>query len=334
VPMPLSVLDLVPVARGQAVGEAIAAGVALAQLAESCGYRRVWYAEHHNMPTIASSATSVLIAHIAAKTSTIRLGAGGIMLPNHAPLLIAEQFGTLASIHPGRIELGLGRAPGSDQPTMRALRRDPTAADTFPDDVLELQGYLTGRSLIPGVSAIPGSGTNVPLYILGSSLFGARLAARLGLPYTFASHFSPGALQDAVALYRREFRPSAHLERPHVLAGVTVVAADTSAQARSELQQVRIARVAALYARGGRPLTDDEALLALQSGAAQHVDQMLTYAAVGTPPEVRGYLEQFAGHADADELIVVHQAGSVESRLRSVRLTAEAMSERMPAAGG
>jgi luciferase family oxidoreductase group 1 len=322
---PLSVLDLVPVRKGQDAGEAIAGSVALAREAEASGYGRVWYAEHHNMPSIASSATGVLIAHVAAHTSTIRLGAGGVMLPNHAPLVIAEQFGTLASIHPGRIELGLGRAPGTDQVTMRALRRDPHASDTFPEDVVELRGYLSGDSLFAGVAAVPGRGTNVPLYILGSSLFGAQLAALLGLPYAFASHFAPAALHEAVAVYRREFRPSAQLGEPRVLAGVNVVLADTAAEAQAELHRLKVARVAALYGRGGVPLTDDEAEAAVRSGAAHHVDQMLTYAAVGTAADVGSYLEQFAKQADADELIVVHQASSVEGRLRSARRTAEVL---------
>jgi luciferase family oxidoreductase group 1 len=323
---PLSILDLVPITKGQSVGEAVAGSVALAQAAERFGYQRVWYAEHHNMATIGSSATSVLIAHVAANTSTIRLGAGGVMLPNHAPLVIAEQFGTLASVHPGRIELGLGRAPGSDQVTMRALRRDPAAADTFPRDVVELQGYLGDSSPVPGVEAIPGRGTHVPLFLLGSSLFGARLAAELGLPYAFASHFAPAALHDAVAIYRRDFAPSPQLEQPLVLAAVNVVAADSTADAEQELHRVLVARVAAIFGRAGRALTDDEAEAALRSGAAAQVEQMLTYSAVGTPSQVAAYLEQFAKHADADELITAHHATSLERRLRSVQLTAEAMS--------
>ncbi|HWH98709.1 MAG TPA: LLM class flavin-dependent oxidoreductase, partial [Propionibacteriaceae bacterium] len=225
-PVPLSILDLAPIAPNGTARESFAASVALAQVAERSGYRRVWYAEHHNMAAIASSATSVLIGHIAAHTSTIRLGAGGVMLPNHSPLTIAEQFGTLETLYPGRIDLGLGRAPGSDQNTMRALRRDAMSANDFPRDVLELQGYLTGQSRIPGVEAIPGSGTNVPLYILGSSLFGAQLAAALGLPYAFASHFAPDALHEAVELYRREFKASDQLAEPYVIAGVNVIAAE------------------------------------------------------------------------------------------------------------
>src|SRR5580704_9230887 len=218
----LSILDLAPIRRGETAGESFAASVVLAQQAEELGYERVWYAEHHNIASIASSATSVLIAHVGAFTSTIRLGAGGVMLPNHAPLTIAEQFGTLEAMYPGRIDLGLGRAPGSDQNTMYALRRDPRSAATFPQDVLELQGYLSGETRVRGVDAVPGKGSQVPLYILGSSLFGAQLAAALGLPYAFASHFAPSALLEAIAVYRNEFRPSAQLAAPYVMAGVNV----------------------------------------------------------------------------------------------------------------
>lgn len=329
--IPLSILDLALITKGQTAGEAIAASVALAQQAEASGYQRVWYAEHHNMSSIASSATSVLIAHIAANTATIRLGAGGIMLPNHSPLTIAEQFGTLSAIHPGRIDLGLGRAPGSDQVTMRALRRDLTSADTFPQDVVELQGYLSDTSRIAGVEAIPGKGSNVPLYILGSSLFGAQLAAALGLPYAFASHFAPASLLEAVAIYRRQFKPSAQLEKPYVIAGVNVVAADTTAAAEEEFHLLKRARVSALYGRGGRTFTDEEAELVLGSEAGQAIEQMVTYSAVGTPSEVKEYLERFTKLSDADELIVAHQHTSPEGRLRSVRLLAEAMPSASPA---
>jgi luciferase family oxidoreductase group 1 len=320
----LSILDLAPIARGETASSSIAASVALAQRAEEHGYKRVWYAEHHNMPSIASSATSVLIAHVGAKTNTIRLGAGGVMLPNHSPLTIAEQFGTLEAMYPARIDLGLGRAPGSDQNTMYALRRDPNSADTFPQDVLELQAYLAGETRVAGVDAIPGKGSRVPLYILGSSMFGATLAAALGLPYAFASHFAPQMLEAAVAAYRREFRPSEQLDRPYVIAGVNALAADTSEQAREQLQESRRVRAIALFGRG-QALTDEQADQLLAQGASQHVDQMLTYAAVGTPAEVREYLESFRKRADADELIVAHQAPTTEGRLRSVALTAEAM---------
>jgi luciferase family oxidoreductase group 1 len=329
--IPLSILDLAPIARGETATSSIAASVALAQRAEEHGYERVWYAEHHNMPGIASSATSVLIAHVGAHTRSIRLGAGGVMLPNHSPLTIAEQFGTLEAMYPGRIDLGLGRAPGSDQNTMYALRRDPASADTFPQDVLELQGYLTGETRVRGVDAIPGKGSDVPLYVLGSSMFGATLAAALGLPYAFASHFAPQMLESAVAAYRREFRPSAQLAEPYVIAGVNVIAADSRADAETQLQGIRRVRAVGLFGRG-RKVEEGEfeqaadALLA--QGAAVHVDQMLTHTALGTPDEVGEFLEGFRKLADADELIVAHQSPTVEERLRSVVLTAEALETR------
>ena len=320
--IPLSILDLAIIGKGQTAADAFANSVLLAQRAEARGYERVWYAEHHNMASIASSATSVLIAHIAAHTSTIRLGAGGVMLPNHSPLTIAEQFGTLATLHPGRIDLGLGRAPGSDQNTMRAMRRDARSSDRFPEDVLELQGYLRGESRIPGVVAVPGAGTDVPLYILGSSLFGAQLAAMLGLPYAFASHFAPTALIDAIALYRREFRPSAQLAEPYAIAGVNVIAADTDDEAQTQWETVRRYRIARFVAPG-RDLTDDEADAILASPQGQQIAQMMHYSAVGTPDRVKAYLDEFADLAGADELITAHSSPTIEQRLRSVDLLAE-----------
>ena len=322
--IPLSVLDLAPIPRGETATSAIAASVALAQRAEEHGYERVWYAEHHNMPSIASSATSVLISHVGAHTSRIRLGAGGVMLPNHSPLTIAEQFGTLDAMYPGRIDLGLGRAPGSDQNTMYALRRDPHSAETFPQDVLELQAYLAGETRVPGVDAIPGKGSRVPLYILGSSMFGAQLAAALGLPYAFASHFAPAMLQPAVAAYRSEFKPSEQLDRPYVIAGVNVIAADSTDAAQEQLAAVRRNLAIGLFGRG-QALTDEQADQLLAQGAGHHVGTMLTHTAVGTPDQVRKHLEGFVQVADADELIVAHQSGSLEGRLRSVELLAEAM---------
>jgi luciferase family oxidoreductase group 1 len=328
----LAILDLAPITHGQSAGDSFANSVALAQRAEELGYLRVWYAEHHNMHNIASSATSVVIAHIGAQTRTIRLGAGGVMLPNHAPLLIAEQFGTLEAMYPGRIDLGLGRAPGSDQNTMYALRRDPTSADTFPQDVVELQGYLSGHTRVPGVDAVPGKDSNVPLYILGSSLFGAQLAAALGLPYAFASHFAPGAQKPALEVYRRDFRPSAQAERPYAIVGVNVVAADTEAAAREQFQTIRRKRAISLYRRGLRGhgqdterLTDEQADQLLAAGLGTHVDEMLTYSAVGGPAQVSDYLDGFVKQTGADELITVHQASDITERLRSVTLLAEAM---------
>jgi luciferase family oxidoreductase group 1 len=330
--IPLSILDLAPIRRGETASESFVASVALAQRAEECGYRRVWYAEHHNMASIASSATSVLVAHVAAHTRDIRLGSGGIMLPNHSPLVIAEQFGTLEALHPGRIDLGLGRAPGSDQNTALAMRRDAASADRFPDDVLELQGFLSEDTRVPGVHATPGKGSNVPIYILGSSMFGATLAAALGLPFAFASHFAPDALSHAVAAYRREFRPSAQLDQPHVIAGVNVAIADTSSEAQQQYLTARRSRVRSLFGRGQTPtpagelaFSDAEADAILASPSGQHVDRMMTYSAVGSPAEVRAYLDAFIEHADADELMVVHQSSRTDARLRAVELLADAM---------
>ena len=323
----LSILDLAPIGRGETASDSFAASVALARQAEELGYERVWYAEHHNMPSIASSATSVLIAHVGAHTHSIRLGAGGVMLPNHAPLTIAEQFGTLAAMYPGRIDLGLGRAPGSDQNTMYALRRGPGSAEAFPQDVLELRGYLAGHSVVPGVDAVPGKGSRVPLYILGSSLFGAKLAAALGLPYAFASHFAPAALDAAIAAYRSEFQPSEQLERPYVIAGVNVIAADTTGAAQEQLQGIRRRRAVSLYGRqlglSDLDMTDEQADQLLGGGAAARVDEMLTYTALGTQAEVQDYLDGFLRQTAADELMVAHQAPTIEARLRSVTLLGE-----------
>ncbi|WP_423919413.1 LLM class flavin-dependent oxidoreductase [Frigoribacterium sp. 2-23] len=328
--IPLSVLDLAPIAPGETARDSFAASVALAQQAERHGYRRVWYAEHHNMSSIASSATAVLIGHVASQTSTIRLGAGGVMLPNHSPLVIAEQFGTLETLYPGRIDLGLGRAPGSDQATFLAMRRDMAASERFPQDVLELQAYLAGESRVAGVQAVPGGGTNVPLYILGSSLFGAQLAAALGLPYAFASHFAPDALHDAVAVYRREFQPSARLAEPYVLAGLNVIASDDADDAQQQFAAIKRIRLAGLLSRGGqvgpgREFSDAELDHLLRTPAGAHVASMTTFSAVGTPADVREYVQQFARTADADELIVAHQSPTTEARLRSVELLADAM---------
>jgi luciferase family oxidoreductase group 1 len=327
VSIPLSILDLAPIAPGTTARQSFEASVRLAQMAERTGHVRVWYAEHHNMPSIASSATSVLIGHVAEHTTTIRLGSGGVMLPNHSPLTIAEQFGTLETLFPGRIDLGLGRAPGSDQNTMRALRRDPMSADSFPQDVVELQGFLSGNSVIPAVQAVPRAESIVPLYILGSSLFGAQLAATLGLPYAFASHFAPDALHEAVAAYRAGFRPSAQLEQPYVIAGVNVVASDDHDDAVQQAAITRRARVRGMISRG--PATPDysdaqiDDFLTTPNG--RQLASMMTYSAIGTPDEVRDYLEEFARHAQADELIVAHQSPELEGRLRSVELTAATM---------
>jgi len=318
----LSLLDLAPIRRGQSAKDSFAASVELAHAAERSGFRRVWYAEHHNMPTIASSATSVLIGHVADHTESIRLGAGGIMLPNHSPLVIAEQFGTLAALHPGRIDLGLGRAPGSDQNTMLALRRNPASADTFPDDVLELQGYLSGHTRVPGVQAVPRADEVVPLYLLGSSLFGAQLAARLGLPYAFASHFAPDYLLSAVAAYRDTFRPSEQLSQPYVIAGVNVFAADEHDLAERQMRVAYRARTRAFIARGplGGNFTDAEIDEFLASPQGSQLAAMTRYTAVGTADEVTDYLTAFAKSCQADELITTHQAQDTADRIHSIEL--------------
>ncbi len=321
---PLSLLDLATVGHDQSVAEALDQTVTLAQRADELGtFERLWFAEHHNMPRIASAATSVLIAHVAARTERIRVGAGGVMLPNHSPLVIAEQFGTLAELHPGRIDLGLGRAPGTDGATMRALRTNPRSAESFPQDVRELQGYLTGETLIEGIHAYPGRGTNVPLYILGSSLFGAQLAAAYGLPYAFASHFAPDALEQAVAVYRAQFTPSEQLGRPHVIAALNVIAADDTETALAAQEKVLHARVRMLAGRVGSGRIDDDMVVALldtQVGAqARH---MLTHTAVGNPAEVADALAEFAALADADELMVTNPGPGLDQRLRTLEILA------------
>jgi luciferase family oxidoreductase group 1 len=322
--VPLSILDLAAVGKEETIAESFAGSVELAQTAERSGYRRIWYAEHHNISSIASSATAVLIAHVAAQTETIRLGAGGVMLPNHSPLVIAEQFGTLETLHPDRIDLGLGRAPGTDQRTWMALRRDPHASDRFPQDVVELQRFLGDEEPLPGLRAIPGRGTKVPLYILGSSLFGAELAAQLGLPYAFASHFAPRFLHEALKVYRDEFKPSQQLQEPYAIAGVGVIAAETAESAAAQLEAARRVRVRALFGRG-RKLSEEDITELLGSPQAVAVDEMLAYTASGVPDEVAGYLQQFAKDTGADELMTVHYSDTVGNRLRSVELLAGAL---------
>jgi luciferase family oxidoreductase group 1 len=323
-PLPVSILDLAIIGDGETAADAFANSVALAQRAEARGYQRVWYAEHHNMSVIASSSPSVLIAHVAAHTSTIRLGAGGVMLPNHSPLTIAEQYATLSCLYPDRIDLGLGRAPGSDQVTARAMRRDPNASDRFSEDVVELRGYLRGASTVAGVEAVPAAASEVPLWILGSSLFGARLAAMLGLPYAFASHFAPGALLQAVELYRSEFRPSEQLAEPYAMGAVNVIAADDSDDADEQFDQVRRRRIARFLARD-QQLTEHQIDALAASPQGQQVAQMMHYSAVGTPSIVAEYVRQFAHHAQVDEVITAHSSPTIEQRLRSVDLLADAM---------
>jgi luciferase family oxidoreductase group 1 len=320
--MVLSILDLSPMVEGGSAAQALRNTLDLAQHAERWGYRRCWLAEHHNMPAVASAATSVVIAHVAGGTSAIRVGAGGIMLPNHSPLVIAEQFGTLESLFPGRIDLGVGRAPGSDQLTALALRRN-LDVDSFPQDVVELISYF--REPAPGqrIRAIPGAGLKVPVWILGSSLFGAQLAAELGLPYAFASHFAPAQMKAATDVYRSRFKPSAQLERPYMMLGINVVAAPTDAEARrlfSSHQQVFLA-----LRRGHLgPLPPPIDGFDTQLSAFEHVElsHTLSSSVVGSPDTVRRGLAGFIARTTPDELIVVAQIFDHDARLRSYELTA------------
>jgi len=322
--LPLSILDLAPVPEGYGPGDALRRSRALAQHAEKLGYTRFWLAEHHNMIGIASAATSIVIAHVAGGTKTIRVGAGGIMLPNHSPLVIAEQFGTLESLFPGRIDLGLGRAPGTDQRTLRALRRNPMDAESFPQDVLELQAYL--GDLQPGqvVQAVPGTGLKVPLWILGSSLFGAQLAAALGLPYAFASHFAPGDLMPALAIYRENFRPSAQLEKPYAMVGANVIVADSDAEAKRLFTSSQQAFTNLLRGTRGQllpPIDDIERYWAPHEKA--QAQRMLECSFVGSPATVRSGLGQFVADTGADEVIVAAAIYDHAARLRSYELLAE-----------
>lgn len=319
-----SVLDLVPIVEGGSVGRALEEARALAQRADELGFHRYWVAEHHGMPAIASAATSVVLAHVGAATSRIRIGAGGIMLPNHSPLVIAEQFGTLEALFPGRVDLGLGRAAGADGTVARALRRDPNAAaEAFPQDVLELQAYLAGDSRT-GVSAIPGAGSRVPLWILGSSTFGARLAAAFGLPYAFASHFAPGLLDEAIALYRSEFKPSSVLAEPRVMAGFNVVAAETDAEAEY-LASSMVQSFVALRTTGPVPVPPprDGYRASLPPQARQIIDHVLSCSAIGAPETVRDGLSRFVERTGVDEVIVAGMIYDAGARRRSFEILAD-----------
>ena len=321
---PLSVLDLAFVVEGGTAAIALRNSLDLAQHAEQWGYRRFWLAEHHNMVGIASAATAVVIGYVAAGTETIRVGAGGIMLPNHSPLVIAEQFGTLESLYPGRIDLGLGRAPGTDQRTLIALRRDAMSAETFPDDVVELQKYFEAAHPGQPVQAVPGAGLNVPLWILGSSLFGAQLAAALGLPYAFASHFAPAALFPALHRYHNAFKPSKQLDRPYAAAGVNVFAADTDAEARRLFTSAQQAFVNVVRGRRGRlpPPIDDIDSYWTPDEKAQ-VSAMLERSFVGSRETVRAGLEEFSKQTAVDELIVAAAIYDHIARLRSYEILAQ-----------
>lgn len=322
--IPFSILDLVPVTAGSTVNQALHNALNLAQHAEKWGYNRYWLAEHHNMTGVASAATSVVIGHIAGGTQTIRVGSGGIMLPNHSPLVIAEQFGTLASLYPGRIDLGVGRAPGSDQVAARALRRNLNGPDTFPQDVVELRQYFQPVEPGQAVQAMPGAGLNVPIWILGSSLFGAQLAAMLGLPFAFASHFAPDALMQALQVYRTQFKPSENLDKPYVMLGVNVVVADTDAEARRLFTSVQQQFINLRRGTPGQlpPPVDRPDLLsfAAEQAGASHA---LRYSVVGSPETVQRGLTSFIDQTQPDELMTTAQIFDHSARLRSFELTAQ-----------
>ena len=322
--IPFSVLDLAPVPEGSDVADSFRNTLELARRVEALGYRRFWLAEHHNMPGIASSATAVLIGHVAAGTRTIRVGSGGVMLPNHSPLVVAEQFGTLAALHPGRIDLGLGRAPGTDQLTMRALRRNFAAAnEDFPRDVLELRSYFAPSSPGQLVRAVPGEGLRVPIWLLGSSLYSARLAAELGLPFGFASHFAPDYLLHALEVYREGFRPSEDLKEPYALACLNVFAAETDAEARRLFTSLQQAFINLRRGRPGKLPPPSETLEGFASDLElAGVEHALRYTVVGSPETVRAGLEAFAELTRADELMLTSQIYEHAARLRSFEIVA------------
>lgn len=321
----LSVLDLVPIAHGSDAAAAFRNTLELARLAEDLGYHRYWLAEHHNMPGIGSAATAVLIGHVAGGTRTIRVGSGGVMLPNHAPLVVAEQFGTLESLYPGRIDLGLGRAPGTDQRTAMALRRDMgNSGDRFPQDVLELQAFFAQPREGQAVRAVPGAGLNVPIWLLGSSLFSAQLAGRLGLPFAFASHFAPDAMEQAMAVYRRDFRPSAQLDRPYIMLGLNVFAAETDEEARRLFTSLQQQFVALRRGRPGKlpPPVEDIRGVCTPTELAM-VEHALRCSVVGSPETVQVGMEDFLRKTGADEIMVTAQIFDHEARLKSFQITAE-----------
>jgi luciferase family oxidoreductase group 1 len=323
--IPFSILDLSPVTLGGNAAQSLRNTLDLARHAESWGYRRYWLAEHHSMPGIASAATSVVICHVATGTKTIRVGAGGIMLPNHSPLVIAEQFGTLESLFPGRIDLGLGRAPGSDQTTARALRRNLASdPEQFPQDVMELMGYLGPAAPDQRVLAFPGVGTEVPLWILGSSLFGAQVAAALGLPFAFASHFAPAMMMQAIEIYRARFQPSAQLDRPYVMLGFNIFAADSDVQARLLSTSMQQAFVNLRSGRPGQlppPMGDYENQL--PSAARAMLADVLSCSAIGSPPTVRAGLAAFIARTQPNELMITSQIFDHAARLHSYEIAAD-----------
>jgi luciferase family oxidoreductase group 1 len=327
-PVHYSVLDLAPIIAGSTAGESYRHSVEQAQLAEELGYTRYWLAEHHNIPGIASSATAVIIGHIAGQTKRIRVGSGGIMLPNHAPLIIAEQFGTLESLYPGRIDLGIGRAPGGDQATARAIRRNLPGADTFPRDLVELQSYFADSVDGQIVRAIPGQGLHVPLYLLGSSDFSARLAAMLGLPFGFASHFAPDYLNIAIDLYRTNFKPSDQLAEPYVIIGLNVITAESDAQAEQLFTSQQQAFLNLIRGRPTQLQPPVETMLGRWTPEEEaHVRRMMRVSAVGSVESVRRSLEQLRAETGADEFIATMPIYDHATRLRSLELSAAAFGD-------
>lgn len=322
--IPLSILDLAPVTAGGSVAKAFADSRDLAVHAEKLGYKRFWLAEHHGMPGIASAATALAISHVAAATSTIRVGAGGIMLPNHSPLVIAEQFGTLAALYPGRVDLGLGRAPGSDGLTSRALRRDLNSdPNQFPRDVVELMAYFRGEGPVP---AVPGAGADVPIFILGSSTYGAQLAAMLGLPYAFASHFAPGEMMAALSIYRERFEPSIHLDKPYVILGFNMFAADSDEEAELLMSSRDQSFVALRTGRPGllQPPVKDYRN-SLEPSARVMLETMLSATACGSPQTIRRQTEEFIARTGADELILTSMIYDHDARRKSMEIAAGLM---------
>ena len=322
-----SILDLAPVPSGSSIGQALHNTIDLARHAERLGYKRYWLAEHHNMPGIASAATSVVIGAVAAATKTIRVGAGGVMLPNHAPLVIAEQFGTLAALYPGRIDLGLGRAPGTDQMTARALRRTLQGdVDSFPQDVMELMRWFDPVVEGQRIAAYPGEGQDVKFWVLGSSTYGAQLAAHLGLPYAFASHFAPGEMMRAIDIYRQTFRPSAALEAPYVMLGYNAFVADSDAEAHKLFSSVQQAFVNLRLNKAGKlPMPVEGYYEGLDGTSKAVVDSALSFAAVGAVDTVRETIKAFVEKTGADELMVTSQIWDPQARVRSLELLAEAV---------
>ena len=322
--IPFSVLDLSPIKQGETPSDAFRNSLDLARNAERLGYKRHWMAEHHGMPGIASAATSVIMSHIAAGTSTIRVGAGGIMLPNHAPLLIAEQFGTLESLYPGRIDLALGRAPGTDRVTMAALRRSDTSADTFPQDVLELQSYFKTPEPGQRVRAIPGAGLDVPIWLLGSSMFSAQLAAELGLPFAFASHFAPDYMMHALHAYRTQFKPSEKLDKPYAMLGLSVIAADTDAEARRLFTSLQQQFVNLRRGTPGQLQPPVDSMNGLWTEIEKtQLEHSLAYAVVGSPKAVHSQIARFVEFTNADELMITAQIYDHDARVYSYELTAQ-----------